>query len=169
MDIDQMSVLERRRIEAMVLGPVVRTFAQEIGEQRAREIARKAIVEIAQQQGRALAQRMGANDLETFARSKEPWTRNGALEIQVLEQNRRRYSFNVTRCRYAEMYKELGMPELGSILSCGRDWALSQGFSPRIKLRGTQTIMEGAPFCDFRYTLDEEPAPDAGPSQGKAS
>jgi len=61
--------------------------------------------------------------------------------------------FNVTRCRYAEMYKELGVQEYGALLSCGRDAALIVGFNPKIKFTRTQTIMSGAPYCDFRYEL----------------
>ena len=75
------------------------------------------------------------------------------MQIEVLEQNESRFAFNVTRCRYAEMYRLLGIPELGALLSCNRDWALIQGFNPDVHLERTQTIMEGAPFCDFRYTM----------------
>jgi len=50
------------------------------------------------------------------------------------------------------MYRALGIPELGALLSCNRDFALIQGFNPDVDLTRTQTIMEGAPFCNFRYT-----------------
>ena len=153
-NIDEMSVLDRRRIEATVLAPVFKAFSQEFGEEKTREIMGRTIVQIAREQGRALAERAGADDLRTFAQAKEPWTRNNALEIEVLAADDRRYSFNVTRCRYAEMYIELGIPELGSILSCGRDYAMSQGFNSHIKLSRSQTIMQGASHCDFRYVAD---------------
>ena len=39
------------------------------------------------------------------------------------------FSFNVTRCRYAELYKKLGIRELGFALSCARDFALIKGFT----------------------------------------
>ncbi|MCS6910033.1 MAG: L-2-amino-thiazoline-4-carboxylic acid hydrolase [Anaerolineales bacterium] len=79
------------------------------------------------------------------------WTKDDALELEVLEQNEQRLSFNVRRCRYAEMYRALGIPELGALLSCNRDFALIEGFNPEVTLTRTQTIMEGALFCDFRY------------------
>ena len=82
---------------------------------------------------------------------KEPWTRNGSLEFEVLAEDGERYHFNVIRCRYAEMYKELGLAELGFTLSCDRDAVLIEGFNPELELVRTQTIMQGAPFCDFRY------------------
>jgi hypothetical protein len=81
------------------------------------------------------------------------------LQIEVLESTDTTYNFNVTRCRYAEMYRGLGIPELGGVLSCGRDYALGEGFNPDLKLIRTQTIMEGAPFCDFRYRCETPPDP----------
>jgi hypothetical protein len=60
---------------------------------------------------------------------------------------------NVTRCRYTELYEKMGLLQLGVIFSCGRDFALIKGFNEKIILKRTQTIMEGAPYCDFRYTF----------------
>jgi hypothetical protein len=77
-----------------------------------------------------------------------------ALRVEVVQETESAYDFNVTRCRYAEMYRALGIPELGAVLSCGRDYALGEGFNPDLKLVRTQTIMEGAPCCDFRYRME---------------
>lgn len=75
------------------------------------------------------------------------------MQIEILAQNAEEFSFNVLRCRYAEMYRALGMEKLGGVLSCSRDQALIEGFNPEIELTRTQTIMDGAAFCDFRYRL----------------
>jgi hypothetical protein len=77
------------------------------------------------------------------------------MQMEVLEQSATRFSFNVRRCRYAEMYQLLGIPELGSLLSCSRDFALIEGFNPHIRLARSQTIMGGAAVCDFRFWLEE--------------
>jgi hypothetical protein len=155
-NIDEMSVLDRRRIEAMILTPVFKAFAQELGEDKTREIMGRTIVQIAREQGRTLAKRTGASDLQAFARAKEPYTRGNTMEVEVLAADDRQYSFDVTRCKYAEMYNELGIPELGYILSCGRDYAMSQGFNSHIRLSRSQTIMQGASHCDFRYVSDKD-------------
>ena len=126
--------------------------------ERVNEIARQTIIRIAQEQGAALAESMGGCTLAHFAASLGAWTKGGALEMDVLEQSEGRFAFNVTRCRYAEMYRALGIPELGALLSCNRDFALIQGFNPSIELTRTQTIMGGAAFCDFRYELKPEGA-----------
>jgi len=83
--------------------------------------------------------------------------------MDVLEQSEEKFSFNVTRCRYAEMYRALGIPEIGALLSCNRDFSLVEGFNPDVKLTRTQTVMEGASHCDFRFELrrPKDPAPTA--------
>lgn len=37
--------------------------------------------------------------------------------------------------------------------SCNRDFSLVEGFNPAVKLTRTQTVMEGASYCDFRFEL----------------
>ena len=150
---ERLGVLERRRIEAMVLGPLIRAYQDEIGLERATQVARRVITDIAREQGAAMARKIGANGLRDFADNKEPWTRNGALEIDVIEKSESKYSFNVTRCRYAEMYRELGFADLGDVFSCTRDFEFSRGFNPDIQLTRTQTIMKGASHCNFRYKV----------------
>jgi hypothetical protein len=49
------------------------------------------------------------------------------------------------------MYRALGIPEVGALLSCNRDFALIEGFNPDVELERTQTIMQGATHCDFRF------------------
>jgi hypothetical protein len=152
--LNEIGVLKRREIEARILAPVINALAAEVGRERVIEIVKGVIVEIARQQGKALADQAGGNTLAHFAGSKDAWVKGGALETEILQVTDRAYDFNVTRCRYADMYRALGIPELGSVLSCGRDFALGEGFNPGLRLTRTQTIMEGAPFCDFRYRTE---------------
>ena len=49
-NIDEMSVLDRRRIEATVLAPVFKAFSQEFGEEKTQEIMGRTIVQIAREQ-----------------------------------------------------------------------------------------------------------------------
>jgi len=154
--LNALGVLTRREIEARILGPLLDALGEQFGREGVLEVTRKVIVQIARDQGRQLAESRGGNSLAHFAASLEDWTKDDAMEMEVLEQNETSYSYNVTRCRYAEMYRSLGMPELGEILSCNRDFTLVEGFNPDIRLTRTQTIMSGAAFCDFRYDLPGE-------------
>jgi len=147
----RIGVLTRREVEARILAPVIDALGEAFGREQVIEIVRQTIIKVAQEQGAQLAASMGDNSLAALAESLRFWTQDDALEIEVLAQDAERFEFNVTRCRYAELYRALGIPELGAVLSCNRDWALIQGFNPEIELTRTQTIMQGAPFCDFRY------------------
>jgi predicted ArsR family transcriptional regulator len=148
-----MGVLARREIEARLIGPLIQALGEEFGHERVLEVTRQVILRIARDQGEGLAASMGGCTLAHFAASLADWKKDDAMRMEVLEQDEERFSFNVTRCRYAEMYQALGMPELGAILSCSRDFSLIEGFNPDVSLTRTQTIMEGAPFCDFRFAL----------------
>ena len=149
--LNALGVLTRREIEARIMGPLLDALGDEFGRERVLEIARELIIQIARQQGAQIAESRGGSSLPHFAASLEDWKKDDALEMEVLEQSETSFSFNVTCCRYAELYRALGMPELGAILSCNRDFSLIEGFNPDIRLTRTQTIMAGAAFCDFRY------------------
>jgi predicted ArsR family transcriptional regulator len=147
----RIGVLTRREVEARLVAPLVEALGEAFGREAVIEVVRATIIRIAQEQGAALASTMGDDSLPAFADSLRFWTQDNALEITVLAQDEERFEFDVTRCRYAELYRSLGIPELGAVLSCNRDWALIQGFNPTVELERTQTIMQGAATCDFRY------------------
>lgn len=149
------SLLERRRIEAEFARELLAQLVPEVGEERALKVLRATAAEQAERFGRQLAAASGEEKpgLDAVARVIPLWQQDGALEIEFLEQSPERLAFNVTRCRYAEMYHELGAPKLGEALSCQRDGRMCEGFNPDIRFDRTQTIMAGATHCDFRFSL----------------
>jgi hypothetical protein len=149
----RLGVLTRREVEARLLKPIIDALGEAFGRDEVLAVVRDAIVKIARQQGAALNRQMGGNSLKHFVDSLSYWTKDDALEIDVIEESDKILSFNVTRCRYAELYESLGIRNIGNILSCTRDFASVEGFNPDISLKRTQTIMEGADYCDFRYRL----------------
>lgn len=149
----KIGVLTRREVEARIVSPIIEALGKSFGKEKVVNIIGDTIVEIARGQGAELAHAMGGDSLEHFMQSLQFWSQDDALELDVLMLDQQNLHFNVTRCRYAEMYKDLMLPELGCLLSCNRDYALIEGFNPDIELVRTQTIMEGAPHCDFRYTF----------------
>lgn len=149
--LNEIGVLRRREVEVRLLAPLLDALSREFGGERIREITREVIVQLAETQGREMAEAAGGNSLSDFAGALDAWRRDDAMSIEVLSETPAEFSFNVTRCRYAELYQSLGVPELGAILSCNRDSALMKGFNPQVELTRTQTLMEGASHCDFRY------------------
>jgi len=152
-DLSKIGILARREIEARIAGPLIQAFTKEIGYERVLEIVQGVIVSLARESGAMLREFVGGNSLEDLAKGMSLWTQDDAVTLDLLDLTPERISMNVARCRYAEMYRELGMAELGFTLSCGRDFAMVEGFNPRISLQRTQTIMQGADHCDFRFAL----------------
>jgi hypothetical protein len=144
--------LERRRIEGRVLVPFIAVCREKFGDAATRDLVMSFIRAVSVDDGRKSAERFGG-DLAGLRRiAEEVWGGpGGGIELQMIEQTDERLAFNVTRCRYAEMYKGWGLAELGSLLQCSRDFPMLEGFDDGIELRRTQTIMQGAACCDFRY------------------
>jgi len=152
----RIGVLNRREVEARILSPMIDALGERFGREEVLEIVKDTIIKIAKEQGNDLAQAMDGCGSGQFLASLAYWKKDGALEIEILNDQGGYLDFNVTRCRYAEMYRALGIPELGSMLSCNRDYALIEGFNQSAQLQRTQTIMQGAPYCDFRYVFPDE-------------
>lgn len=154
-DDGEIGILRRREIEARILAPVYRILVRELGKERAREILTEAIIADARAQGSRFAQQAAETgegpSLRTFIDIQDLWTRDDALRTETLHESPDRYDYDVTRCRYAEMYRELGLEEIGDILSCTRDFEFIHGYLPDVTLEREQTIMLGAPRCTFRY------------------
>jgi hypothetical protein len=149
-----MPMLQRRRIEAAILKSVYEVIRQRSGEAEARAVIGEAVSKSAIEQGKALADELGHTpSFEDFRAIMPLWTKEDALKIDLLEANEDRLHFNVTRCRYSEMYKEMGIGDIGDLLSCNRDGDFCIGYNPDMELERTQTIMKGASHCDFRYRM----------------
>jgi predicted hydrocarbon binding protein len=149
------STLKRREIQAPIIAGLLHGFIDEIGYDKGMDIAAAAIQKDASIAGKIMAEKYGGNSMKELVRVvKEAWAAENALGITVLEETDQRLSFDVTRCRYAELYERLGVKEFGYCLSCNRDAPFLEGFNPRMKLIRTQTIMQGATKCDFRIRIE---------------
>ncbi len=86
--------LERRKIEAGVLIPVIQAFERAIGKQRAAEIVGEVIRELAREDGRRWARQLG-DDLPAMVKVSEVWAAGGGLDIEWLDKSREKLDFNV--------------------------------------------------------------------------
>jgi hypothetical protein len=150
-------VIEQAKIQAQVLVPLVKALQAELGEERANGLVRKALGDLYRRHGEAYWRTRHEKNLGSIMASAfATYAREDALDYRVIEQSPDAFAIDVTGCRYAEFYKELGEPELGFLLVCSADFTTAEGFGPDIKLTRTQTIMQGASHCDFRYRRSTE-------------
>ncbi|MFY9789277.1 MAG: L-2-amino-thiazoline-4-carboxylic acid hydrolase [Bradyrhizobium sp.] len=145
-------VIQQAKIQAQVLVPLVKALQAELGEVRANALVREALGDIYRRYGEEIWRTKNEKNLgKIMASGLATFAREDALDYRVIEQSQDAFEFDVTGCRYAEFYKELGEPELGFLLVCSADFPMAEGFGPDIKFMRTQTIMQGASHCDFRY------------------
>ncbi len=157
----EIGILARRRIEAGIIAPIYEEMCKQVGTEMAQSILDAAISKAAVEAGRSFADKTpGGTSLRTFEELQDLWTQDDALVIDVLKSTDEEFNYNVKRCRYAEMYREMGLGEIGHLLSCNRDFMFPAGYNSNIKLERTQTLMEGSSCCDFRYRFEEAAAKD---------
>jgi len=148
-------VIEQVKIQAQVLVPLVKSLQAELGEERANAIVREALGDHYRKLGEKWWRARGAGNLgdKVGAAFKTLFAAGDALDYEVVKQAPDAFEVNVTGCRYAQFFKALGAPELGFLLVCAADFPMAEGFGSDVELTRTQTIMQGASHCDFRYKL----------------
>ena len=147
--------LQRRKIEGRVLIPFIAACREKFGDGPTKEVVAATIQTIATDEGAKWGESFGRDIAGIRALAETVWAGGGSLDVQVLDQAEDHLDFNVTRCRYAEFYKEFGLADLGYLIHCTRDRAMVEGFNDGIELVRSQTIMEGAACCDFRFRRKE--------------
>jgi len=141
-------MLDAVKIQARIVIPIVKALESELGRERAHAIVGQAIADAyaSWQAGR------------TPARNTHPREGNVAhnfpVETEVVEDTDSVFGINMTRCQFAEYFRGIGEPEIGALLTCGVDFATQAKLRPDWEFgRGTQTLMQGAPYCEFRWRL----------------
>ena len=120
------------KIEAEIIKPIYEILVREIGKDRAQAVIGEAIEQAAIDAGKGFASKEpnGAN-IKSFIALQYLWEKDNALEVKVIDADDQQYNYNVTRCRYAEMYHEMGLGEIGHLLSCARDEKIHRGLCAR--------------------------------------
>lgn len=104
------------------------------------------------------ASRESDNAIENFFKTSDRLdeTFEGDVDYKVLQKDDEKFEFNVTRCRYAALFRQLDEPELGAILVCEADEHIADLSAPAVKLSRADTLMKGGTHCPFRYQFDKD-------------
>jgi hypothetical protein len=161
-------MLDRAKIQAEVLVPLLRAFREELGVERANRIAWKGLEKWRTEFIRELARSLPAeaSNSERFAVSLQAVKPDigDAIDFKWLQgesvlegKTNERIEFDITGCRFAQLFRALGEPELGFALLCAGDNTLTDEVGKGdVEFKRTQTIMQGADHCDFRFALKKK-------------
>jgi len=148
----------KREIQAPIAKTILEGFMVQFGKTEAIKALNNIIEEDAKKSGKEMAHLFGGNSMKDLAKIvREVWAEDNAMVMDFLEESDDKLSFNVTKCRYAEVYEKNKIRELGVCLSCNRDKPFTKAFNFEIDLIRTKTIMEGEKICDFRFVKRKSP------------
>lgn len=150
----ELGILARRRIEAEIIKPIYEILVRDYGKQQAQAVIGEAVSQAAVKAGKYFAEREpNGPDLAGFVALQTLWEQDDALKVEIIASDATHYDYDVHRCRYAEMYREMGLGEIGHLLSCNRDELFIVGYDPNVELVRTKTLMQGDSHCNFRYRV----------------
>jgi predicted ArsR family transcriptional regulator len=147
------SLLDKTRIQAQVLVPVLRALRAELGDDKADAIVKQALRDWSKQLFTAIGDGIEGSPRRKWATMHSALSdvSEGEVEVEMLRHDKEALEFDVTRCRFAEFFRVLDEPELGSLLICETDFDIALAGEGEVSLERAQTIMRGAPSCTFRY------------------
>ena len=159
--------LEIYKAQAGVLVPVVKALEKELGEERAHVLIRDAIGNHFRDFGKTWYEEAKDTQEKHFGNQiislVDMFAEGDAVDYEIEESTEDHLKYKITRCKYADIYKEIGAPELGFLFVCYQDYAFNNAMRDDTVLERTQTIMEGAPHCAFNWYIarDEMQAEEA--------
>ncbi|MEF2144681.1 MAG: L-2-amino-thiazoline-4-carboxylic acid hydrolase [Desulfovibrionaceae bacterium] len=152
------SQLDRRIVEAELLGRMYAETANLLGRDAALDLIRNVQEKAAFEAGQAFAESAPHGPgLEHFLGVLDLWRDSGAVDIGPVQIGPGLAHFEITRCGYIQAYRDMGLPgELIPLLSCARDEPFAQGYSKQLRLERPQTLESGYPACGFTFHWDNE-------------
>jgi hypothetical protein len=148
-----LSLLDKTRIQAQVLVPVLRALRAELGKERADAIVKDALRDWSKALFAAVGESVEGSPRRKWAAMQTALTEITEREVtfEMIRQDKDALEFDVTDCRFAKFFRALGEPELGALLVCATDFDIVAAGGSEVGLTRDQTLMQGAPSCTFRY------------------
>ncbi len=151
----KLSLLDKTRIQAQILVPVLRALRCELGKEKADAIVKQALRSWSKQLFAAIGDRIEGGPRRKWAALQAAWAQISEpyVTVEIRRHDKGAFEVDITQCRFAEFIRALGEPELGALLICEADFDVAAAGSGEVSLARDQTIMKGAPSCTFRYTF----------------
>ena len=156
----KLSLLDKTRIQAQVLVPVLRALRAELGKDKADAIVKQALRDWSKQLFAAIGDAIEGSPRRKWATIQSVFGEISGKEVetQILRHDKAALDIDVTRCRFAEFFRALG-PELGALLVCSTDVDIADAGGNAVSFSRDQTPMQGGSCCTFRYKLRRDRRP----------
>jgi predicted ArsR family transcriptional regulator len=149
---DELSLLQRVKAQAEVLSPLIKRLEAQLGRETAHELVREVLSAHFRDVARDYVKQSSGDRMAAFLHFGEVSAEGDAIEMRFLDSPPGRMDVDVVQCAYARFFRDLGEPELGFLLVCSADYPIAEELG--VGLERTQTIMQGADHCDFKWLLE---------------
>jgi hypothetical protein len=75
-------------------------------------------------------------------------------EFEVIRKNPKALEVRVTRCSHEENFRGFNATDVGMKMICMGDYAVVEGFNPKIRFERPKTLMAGDDCCRFVFELE---------------
>jgi predicted ArsR family transcriptional regulator len=149
----RLSLLDKTRIQAQVLVPVLRMLRSELGKEEADAIVKRALRDWSKQLFASVGDSVDGSPRRKWAAMHTAMAEitEDDVTVEMRRHDKEALEFDITRCQFAEFFRALGEPELGALLICETDFDIAAAGGSEVGFTRDQTIMQGAPSCTFRY------------------
>jgi predicted ArsR family transcriptional regulator len=149
----RLSLLDKTRIQAQVLVPVLRALRSKLGREKADAIVKQALRDWSKQLFAAVGGGVDGSPRRKWAAMHTAFAEitEHDVTVDMRRHDEEALEFDVTHCRFAEFFRALGEPELGALLICETDFDIAAAGGGEVTFTRDQTLMQGAPSCTFRY------------------
>lgn len=146
-------LLSKAKIQAQVLVPLLRAMREGMGTEQADALVKRALRDWSAELFAAIGQQIDGPPRKKWAAMHKAMGEISAAEVnvEVRRQDREALEFDITSCKFAEFFRALGEPDLGTLLMCSTDIDIAAAGGTEVEFSRTQTIMQGATYCNFRY------------------
>lgn len=149
--------MQRVKTQTAVLIPLLRHLRAELGEAEANALVYPVLRDYMKKWIAEFASTESDNPIENFHKTSDMLETmyEGDVDYDILKNDDEKLDLNVTGCRYADFFHQLGEPELGAILVCEADEHIADLSAPNVEMSRADTIMKGGTHCPFRYRFSD--------------
>jgi hypothetical protein len=149
----KLSLLDKTRVQAQILVPVLRALRSELGKEKADAIVKQALRDWSKQLFGAIGDGIDGGPRRKWAAMHTALVDITERDVtaEMRRHDKEALEFDITQCRFAAFFRALGEPELGALLVCDADFDIAEVGGGEVSFTRDQTIMQGVPSCTFRY------------------
>jgi len=135
--------------KSLLLTTAIRFLEKEYGE-GVLELLSNWKAEKTRERWRVLAEETGRDDPEYLFRLFS----DEVHDYEIVRKSRNALEVKVHSCAHVDSFMELNSTDVGMKMICMGDYAVVEGFNPKISFKRPKTLMAGDEMCHFIFELE---------------